>query len=222
MQGDEAMDDSTIEDSTKEGKTKEGERLFVLGDSISMHYGTYLERFLPATMHYDRKGNELAENTPDPYSINGGSSAQVLEYLESVQHKLSCDVLLLNCGLHDIRRSRNDHSTQTELKDYLAHIHKIYAICNTVSKKLIWLSTTPVIDKHHNARLAGSLRYNTDVILYNNAASDFFKAKQVPMIDLFQFTTHLGHEEIYFDHVHFTQDTCRLQAAFIAGYLHGY
>lgn len=31
-------------------------RLFVIGDSISIHYGPHLQRLLGATFDYDRKG----------------------------------------------------------------------------------------------------------------------------------------------------------------------
>lgn len=43
----------------------------------------------------------------------------------------------------------------------------------------------------------------------------------VPAIDLFAFTRALGGNEIFCDHVHFTETVRQLQAAYIAGYLRG-
>jgi len=39
-------------------------KLFVLADSISLHYGPYLRDFLAPVFHYDRKGGNAAAGIP--------------------------------------------------------------------------------------------------------------------------------------------------------------
>ncbi len=58
-------------------------RLFVLGDSISIHYGPYLKRFVSSTYIYDRKRGESQAllDLDQPVGANGGNSRMVLEYI---------------------------------------------------------------------------------------------------------------------------------------------
>ena len=44
------------------------DRVYVLGDSISMHYGPYLEAYLRGVMDYARKGGEEAAVREPPQS----------------------------------------------------------------------------------------------------------------------------------------------------------
>ncbi len=57
--------------------------LFVIGDSISMHYGPYLESFLKNRFVYDRKRAKAGEKTDLDYPSgeNGGDSRMVLGYI---------------------------------------------------------------------------------------------------------------------------------------------
>ena len=80
--------------------------LYVLGDSISMHYGPYLKRFLEPAVGYSRKGEGLAAGDLNLVSdANGGDSRSCLEFLETNLPLLAerFDWLLWNCGLHDIK-----------------------------------------------------------------------------------------------------------------------
>ena len=80
-------------------------KLFVLGDSISIHYGPYLERWLEGRFAYDRKGRADADGPGlDCESrVNGGDSANCLAYFAG-RDDLRCesfrrygeDVLLYN------------------------------------------------------------------------------------------------------------------------------
>ena len=80
-------------------------KLFVLADSISMHYGPFLEQYIKGTFEYDRKGkNHEFENLDIASRVNGGDSSNCLDYLELFPNT-EFDVLLLNCGLHDIKRA---------------------------------------------------------------------------------------------------------------------
>ncbi|KIE48240.1 hypothetical protein U732_4009 [Clostridium argentinense CDC 2741] len=58
--------------------------LFVIGDSISIHYGPYLREMIKDKFAYDRKrGLEHALIDLDkPVGANIGDSSMVLEYLQ--------------------------------------------------------------------------------------------------------------------------------------------
>ena len=85
-------------------------KVFVIGDSISIQYGPYLEQYLHGFYEYDRKRDEgfSSANLDLPAGANGGDSKMVLDYLKQRLEDpgFSPDVLLLNCGLHDIKIGR--------------------------------------------------------------------------------------------------------------------
>ena len=80
--------------------------VFIIGDSISIHYGPYLKKYISNNYNYDRKrGLEVAlKDLDNPVGANAGDSRMVLQYLKEEQEKeTKYDVLLINCGDHDIR-----------------------------------------------------------------------------------------------------------------------
>lgn len=190
--------------------------LHVVGDSISMYYGPYLEKMLQGVMIYSRK-----EGTPpgDWDSANGGDSAMVLEYLRlRSQQPPKIDLLLVNCGLHDIKMNPGAVSQQVPLEQYVQNLRAILSLSNQMGSRMIWVRTTPVDDQIHNSRAAFQ-RFERDVERYNAAADEVMAEHRVPVIDLFTFTRNLG-QDLYCDHVHFTEAICAQQAAFIAGRLY--
>jgi hypothetical protein len=195
--------------------------VFVIGDSISIHYGLYLEKMIGGKYHYNRKGN-INNNSRDSnktMDANNGDSRMVLEYLSDEScNGTSYDILLLNCGLHDIRVSRDTNMIQVNEIEYRENLNKIFDIASKLSNKVIWVKSTPVVDSIHNSRKAGFLRFNKDIILYNNIAEKITDKYKIPTIDLYTFTEGLG-ENIYCDHVHFKEEIRALQGAFIADYL---
>ncbi|NBI05553.1 SGNH/GDSL hydrolase family protein [Senegalia massiliensis] len=199
----------------------ERQKIFVIGDSVSIHYGPYLRKMIKDKFDYDRKrGIEQAlKNLDKPIGANAGDSRMVLEYLtEEYQKNLKYDILIINCGLHDIRVDRFSNKIQVELEEYKLNLIKIIEISKTIANKVIWIGLTPVIDEIHNLRKEGFLRYGEDVKSYDNAAKQIMKEYNIPYIDIYNFTKNLG-VDIYSDHVHFKDNIKKLQAAFIAGYL---
>ena len=81
--------------------------VFVIGDSIAMGYGPFLEQYLAPSFRYASKrgGQEAMRALGLPVHGNGGDSSQVLKYLVSndVRDEIPATDYLLNCGLHDIR-----------------------------------------------------------------------------------------------------------------------
>jgi lysophospholipase L1-like esterase len=196
--------------------------IFVLGDSISIQYGPYLKKMLNGVFNYDRKrGEEQAlADLDNPVGANGGDSSMVLDYLKKryEDENLNYDILLLNCGLHDIKTDPQTHNKQIQLEVYKENLKETLKLMKKAGISVIWISTTPVVDEIHNSRMGQFKRYTEDLNAYNEAADNIMKEAGVSVIDLYTFTKNLG-EDVFCDHVHFNENVRRMQAAFIAGYL---
>jgi lysophospholipase L1-like esterase len=195
--------------------------VFVIGDSISMQYGPYLEEYLTGSAKYERKmdnaGVDPALGVPE---VNGGDSHMVLEYLRAkiLDPSFKPDFLLLNCGLHDIKRNGETNEPQVSPDDYRENLTAILDLLKPKSIRVVWIRTTPVVDAIHNTKSKAFRRHEADLSLYNQIADQVMQSRDIPMIDLHAFTAKLG-EEQFIDHVHYNESTRKLQAAFIAGYL---
>ncbi len=195
--------------------------VFVIGDSISIHYGPYLRKMIKDKFNYDRKrGIKEALNDLDrSVGANAGDSNMVLAYLTDENDKnIKYDILLINCAMHDIRVDRNSLEKQVKENEYKNNLSKMIDIAKDMSNKVIWVTSTPLNETIHNSRKEGYLRFSKDLETYNNIAKEVITSKNVEEIDLYSFTKSLG-EEIYCDHVHFTEEVRKLQGAYIAGYL---
>lgn len=190
--------------------------IHVVGDSISMQYGPYLERMLAGVMVYSRK----AATTADPDSANGGDSSMVLDYLrQRVLQPPRVNLLLVNCGLHDIRHNNGAQEMQVPPGAYEDNLRAIVVCGRDYGTQVVWVRITPVVDSIHNSRSTAFQRYARDVARYNAVADKVMSEHGVPSIDLYTFTINLG-PDVYLDHVHFTEAVRAQQAAFIAGRLY--
>lgn len=198
------------------------QQIFIIGDSISIQYGSYLEHMLKGSFIYARKEgvDEALSNLDYPTGANGGDSSMVRAYLREkcAEKNFQPDILVLNCGLHDIKTDPQSHRKQMDIKEYENNLKAILCMMAERRMKLVWIRTTPVEDDIHNSRQKGFSRYNRDVKAYNAVADRIFGQAQVPIIDLYSFTQTFG-RDAYCDHVHFTERVQELQAAFIAGHL---
>ena len=194
--------------------------LHVVGDSISIHYGPYLERYLGPAFSYSRKEGEIG-NLDRPEGANGGDSSMVLKYLrECVAAGESWDVLVLNCGLHDVKRY--DGQLQVSADDYRKNLAQILGeVGRQLADYIVWIRTTSVIDDIHNTRISDFERFDADVEQYNAIADEeVFAADWV--IDLNTFSRALGGAEVVADHIHYIEPARQLQGAFIAGHINGF
>ena len=203
--------------------------LFVIGDSISCYYGRYLQPLLAGLFNYDRKGgtNLLKDLDDGTDGVNGGHSGMVVTYLRERLGRggFAPDVLLLNCGLHDIKKD-GAGNYQVPPQKYEANLGEIIALSQKIGCQLAWVRTTPMNhDERSRAARAAvpadrlAVRDEEDVPRYNALADAVMRKAQVPLIDLYTFTLNLG-ADIYLtdaDPVHFDKTAARLQAAFIAG-----
>ncbi len=200
-------------------------RLHVIGDSISIQYGPYLERALTGIYRYSRKSGEAEAllNLDVPQGANGGDSSMVRAFLEALvatRHRPHEDLLLVNCGLHDLKGNPATGEFQVPIERYRANLPAIVALGRRLADAVVWVRTTPVDDVLHARRGCGFTRIQADVDLYNEAADAIMAAAGVPVIDLATFTSRLAADgPIFIDGVHFTPDVQRQQAAYIAGWV---
>jgi len=196
--------------------------LYVLGDSLSIGYGPDLQRFLEPRWCYDRKGG-VSATLNDPIHAsggNGGDSRMCLEHLRAYRASTlpRPDVLLLNCGLHDIKRRPGSSQNQVPIDDYRTHLLALVELVREWGPRLIWIRTTPIDDHNHNVVHAiGLERHNDDVDRYNAVADTVMTAAGVPMIDLHACCRSMT--DPFYDHAHYHPHYAAQQAAFIAGWL---
>ena len=190
--------------------------LHIVGDSISMQYGPYLAQMLAGVLTYSRKPAQSDE----PDSANGGDSAMVLDYLrQRLAQPPKIDLLMVNCGLHDIKMNPGQSDHQAPVAQYEQNLQAILGLARERDLPMIWVRTTPVVDAIHNSRSTRFKRYGRDVEQYNAAADRVMAAHNIATIDLFTFTRNLG-PDVYVDHVHYTAAVRAQHAAFIAGRLY--
>ena len=196
--------------------------IYVIGDSISIHYGPFLEQQLQGVMGYARKEG-AKDDLDNPNGANGGDSSMVLDFLRDqvASNRIEADLLLVNCGLHDIKTHRDTGEIQVTSEDYATNLRAIIKTASAVKLQLIWIRTTPLDETIHNARGVGFLRYNADHSTYQQVADDIMREANIPVIDLHTFTANLG-PDLYLDHVHFPEPIREKQAAYITGWLDAY
>jgi len=200
-------------------------RLYVIGDSISIHYGPHLEQYLAGHYRYARRSQQgdadYNLNLDVPVGTNNGDSRMVLEYLTQLQAggQFHPDILLINAGLHDIKTDPQTGQRQISAADYRTNLQAIATLAKKLAGHVVWLTTTPVDDAIHNAA-SGFHRFAKDVDACNTAAHEVMPAAGIPLLDLFAFTNSLGlsGKDLYADHVHFPEPVRQLQAAYIAGW----
>jgi hypothetical protein len=197
-------------------------KIFLIGDSISVQYWSYLKEYLSDSADIQRKKDDgqAEKNLDVPTGANGGDSRMVLEYLRSkyADETFRPNYLLLNCGLHDVKHDPKTGIIQVPEEDYRKNLNEIVALLQKNETQLIWIRTTYVVDSIHNAKSSSIRRYGDDVIRYNAIADEIMTEKQIPSIDLYSFSKNLGIEHIA-DHVHYDESTKALQAAYIAGFV---
>jgi lysophospholipase L1-like esterase len=195
-------------------------QLFVIGDSISMQYGPHLEKLVADRYTYTRRTGQEPPFANGAVSPNGGDSSRVLEYLKAMcaWDGFQPQVLLLNCGLHDIKVTPETGVMQVSLEQYRDNLSQIIALLKGRPLKLVWVRTTPVDDERHNTHSKSFHRHQKNVLAYNAVADDLMRAAGARLLDLFSFSQALG-PNAFCDHVHYTDPVRAQQAAYIAGFL---
>ncbi len=182
--------------------------LYSIGDSISLGYLRILVTSLGqqyAVMHCP---------------ANGGPSTRIAENLDDWLAGYDPDVVLLNCGLHDVVRKEDDQPA-TSADQYEANLRDIVERLQGLaySPRLIWARTTPVIDERHQA-VKSFGRMNEDVVAYNEIADAVMAERGVESIDLYGVVMDNDAEALLApDGVHFTPEGYQVLGQAIADYL---
>ena len=142
---------------------------------------------------------------------NGGNSGNVLTHLDEWVIARQPDVLHINAGLHDIRRSLVDESFAVAVAAYKENLRTIFStIRDKTDTKIIWVSTTPIIEERHNPihdEIGDFHRYIADVLAYNKAALSVVNEFAIPVNNLFRFVMDNDHESMLIhDGCHFTPE----------------
>lgn len=200
-------------------------RLLVIGDSISVHYAPYLEAGLRDRFVCVKKesGADALANLDVPLGANWGDSAGVLDRLRTTRLLVACraDLALVNCGLHDVKRSVAGGECQVPLAQYRENLEALVEFFARSQTRMVWVTTTPVDDARHQALMKDFARFDRDCVAYNAAARQIMQAHDVSVVDLYGFTKSLG-ADVYCDHVHFTETVREKQATYLAEWLSGW
>src|SRR5437764_13752234 len=106
-------------------------KVVLVGDSIRLGYAPRVAARL--------EGKAVVVSPPE----NSGDSANVLAHLDEWVLRQKPDVVHLNCGLHDLKRSRKDGRHQVELDRYEANLRQIVArIRERTDAALVFADTT--------------------------------------------------------------------------------
>ncbi|MFA6294059.1 MAG: SGNH/GDSL hydrolase family protein [Victivallales bacterium] len=200
--------------------------VYVIGDSISVQNGPYLEPLLQPDIAYRRKpGNvEALKNLDLPAGANSGDSSSVLKFLSAgiPAGEVKADLLLINCGLHDIKTDPATGVRKVSPEEYEGNLTKIIELAEINHQPLAWILTTPCDENVHNRNKIDFHRFAADAVSCNEIAMRVMAAHEIPIIDLHSFTAGLGGAEIYCDHVHFVDSVRQSQAGFLARWIRNY
>lgn len=114
-------------------------KVVLIGDSIRMGYEPFV-----------REGLAGVAEVLGP-AENCAASGDVLARLDEWALARGADVVHVNCGLHDIRRERGAHGPATPLGEYRANVEAILRRLAGSGARVVWATTTPVIEERHNA-----------------------------------------------------------------------
>ena len=105
----------------------------LIGDSIRMGYQDSVRRELEG---------EARVWTPDQ---NGGTSADVLDHLDEWVLARGADVVHLNCGLHDLKKSFESGDPEIPPEQYSANIRAVFdGVREAATSTLIWARVVKV------------------------------------------------------------------------------
>jgi lysophospholipase L1-like esterase len=176
-------------------------KVVLIGDSIRMGYAPLVAKGL------DGKAIVVSP------ARNGEDSGNVLRNLDEWIIKEQPDVVHINAGLHDLKLK--DGSYQVPLVEYEKNLKSILARIRKETKaKIIFATTTPILDDLHAQRKASFDRLEADVQKYNAVAVSLMKQAGVPINDLHKLVESRGREKLIGgDGTHYTPEGYAVLAA---------
>lgn len=169
-------------------------KVVLVGDSIRLGY---------APLVAERLAGKAVVISPTP---NGEDSGNVLRNLEEWVIREQPALVHLNAGLHDLKLK--DRTYQVPLAQYENNLKTILErIQKGTTAKIIFATTTPILDDRHSTRKAGFDRFEADVQKYNVAAALVMKQAGVPVNDLHKLIVDGGKETLLLaDGTHYTPE----------------
>jgi lysophospholipase L1-like esterase len=134
-------------------------------------------------------------------------SSAILSHLNEWVLRRKPDLVHINCGLHDVKRDKTTNEINTPIDRYRSNVESILAsILEETGDRVIWASTTPVIEKWHND-CKDFNRFVNDITDYNAAALAVCRDLGVEVNDLHEFVINAGIESLMVpDGVHYTDE----------------
>ncbi len=146
-------------------------RAILIGDSIRMNAQPFVRDRLPA---------EVSLIAP---AENCGSSEVVRARLREWLPAESCDVVHINCGLHDIRYDPGRLRPVSLPHEYAENLRAIFAVLVRTCARVVWATSTPIDEVRHNIAKA-SRRYRIDLLEYNRISIEIADAFGIRIHDL--------------------------------------
>jgi len=176
-------------------------KVVLVGDSIRIGYAPLVATLL--------NGKAIVVSQKQ----NGEDSGNVLKNLDEWVVKEKPDVVHINAGLHDLKLK--DKSYQVPLVEYEKNLKTILErIQKDTRAKVVFATTTPILDNLHAQRKVGFDRFEADVQKYNSAAVSVMKQARVPINDLHRLVEGGGKEKLISgDGTHYTQEGYAMLAA---------
>lgn len=169
-------------------------KVVLIGDSIRLGYAPGVAKLL--------EGKAVIVSPKQ----NGGDSSNVLKNLEAWVIQEKPDVIHINAGLHDLKHSKKTMTHQVPLADYEKNLKAIVDRLHKETKaKIIFATTTPILDERHAKRKADFDRFEADVKKFNAAALAVMQQANVPINDLHKVVADGGPAELLgADGTHYT------------------
>jgi lysophospholipase L1-like esterase len=176
-------------------------KVVLVGDSIRIWYAPLVARRL--------EGRAIVVSAKP----NGEDSGNVLKNLDEWVIRENPDVVHINAGLHDLKLT--DKAYQVPLAEYEKNLKAIVErIRKETHAKIIFATSTPILDDLHAQRKAGFDRFEADVQKYNAAAVAVMKQARVPVNDLHKLIEDGGKEKLMGpDGTHYTPAGYEMLAA---------
>jgi lysophospholipase L1-like esterase len=158
-------------------------KVVLIGDSIRMGYAPLVAKQL------EGKATIISS------SVNAEDSGNVLKHLDEWVISEQPDFVHINAGLHDLKRTGPAY--QVPLGDYEKNLKTILQAIRTRTKaKIVFATSTPIIDDLHAQRKTGFDRFEADVQKYNAAAIAVMTQERIPINDLHKLVVEGGTKEL--------------------------
>lgn len=198
-------------------------RVLVIGDGIAQGYCKYLENFLGGEYLVVTKQDQNQDGKSNNSENSGfGDSRTLLEYFkdQKLRDNLEYDIIIFNCGLHDIKYYWFDEKIQVEIGEYESNLRRICAVLKSCRAKIYFVNSTPVYDEIHNSTKnillnEDFVRRPNDIEKYNQIAEDVMYDNNIKIIDLYTLTKEFGYKGLR-DHIHYYPEFEEKQGKYIS------